>query len=103
MRNVFGLILGLVCLLVFSNTGFAQNCKNGKCQMQGTVIVPQAFIVPQGFSFGPNCPCEKGQCQGPSCSKGGCTSGSCDSFSSKSSFKSSSGQRRGLLARIRGK
>lgn len=85
MKNVFGLILALVCLFLLSNVSNAQDCKNGKC--------PTGKIVPQGFS--------QGQLSSKTVSSG--CSGGCSSATS--SFKStttfSTGQHKGLFQRIK--
>lgn len=104
-RNFLGLVLAMLVILVFGNMSFAQDCKNGKCPLQG-----QGVVVPKGFAQGPSC--QGGNCPLPGKSvtiikgsSGGCNgcTGGC-SGGATSSFKSSTvttGTHKGLFHRIR--
>jgi hypothetical protein len=57
--NLFRILFVVLALLVFGNMSYAQDCKNGKCQVPGKGVVVQS-----GFkSVGP-------ACQGNSCQLG---------------------------------
>lgn len=64
MRNVYGLMMALVCLFVFSNTSFAQ-CPNGKCPTERPgQKFSQYQILPQGDCPNGKCPLQQKQISG---------------------------------------
>lgn len=131
MEKDWALVLVLVCMFVFSNTGFAQ-CKNGKCPIApqsqfiqpkgdcpngkcptsgfvvpqgGVLIVQSGFIVPKG---GLKSDCPNGVCDNCPCPKGSCEKGGCigSAYAPKSEPVTSvqvskGGPIRNLFARLR--